>query len=168
MFGSNKKNKRHFKSQSSYLWSIILDVIWIAGCTLTIFYFAGFSEAEMKEEFLNQELVGSSSQRGAQGIQMFLVKYFGKKGIIAVLAIPVVTLSFSLVRELEEFIRYRKRLRLFRNGYNVDFVNEKGKLNLLELLRMFKIKDASSKTKSTKKQQKEIKKSKLYKQLYED
>lgn len=168
MFGSKKRKKKHFKTQYSYLWSIILYVVRTAGCILTFFYFAGFSETEMKEAFLDQELVGSSSQRGAQGIQILLVKNFGKNGILGMLLIAIVVSLFNLGREIEEFFRYRKRLRLFKKGYNVDFINEKGKLRLFDLFQMSKRSYKNTKFDSSKKKQKEIEKSKLYKQLYGD
>ncbi|MBR8534213.1 hypothetical protein KDU71_01460 [Carboxylicivirga sediminis] len=78
------------------------------------------TEEEVYERFANQELIGSSNQRFAQQIQMFLASNWGKRGLV----IGMSLISFVIINEVYSMtftlVRYRRKLKLYKKGIVTD------------------------------------------------
>lgn len=133
---------------------------------------ANMTESEVRGNWLYQELSGDAKGRGAQGIQMLLVYYFGKNGIMFVLVLSVLGFTYHMIKEIREFKRYIKKDRLFRMGLVNDLYDDYKPKSLREhiilLFRKEKDKIIRKKYPSRKKMLENLNKDKLYRKMYGD
>ncbi len=119
------KNIKEYKFQSieSLRSNIIFVCLALFVMIFTGFYILPMTEDEVYENFTNQELIGSSNQRGVQNIQMFLVSNWGKKGLVIGMSIAAIFIIDEVYKIIFTLRRYRKKLKMYRKGL-VDNLND--------------------------------------------
>ena len=111
-----EKNRKNFKSKSTYLIHFINYTIWLAGGLWFLLWGLSASEKELLEMFSDQELTGSSSQRGAQVIEAFLVSKWGKPGLLSIPILVVLGILYYFYKDIFEYIRFLRKDKLYRKG----------------------------------------------------
>ena len=76
-----KKNKR-FKSKKEQLFELSFYGLLLVGELYVLIGVLSQNESDLIEQWGEQQLVGSSGQRSAQAIEMFVINNFGKVGFL--------------------------------------------------------------------------------------
>ncbi len=95
------------------------------------------SEADLIKEFGDQKLIGSSGQRGAQAIQMFVVNNFGKSGMIGMAIIFVIGSVYFLIKKIKEFKRFLKKDKLYNQGLVFDLYDDYKRPSIIQSVKKF-------------------------------
>ncbi|MFW6247398.1 MAG: hypothetical protein ACOC22_04495 [bacterium] len=110
------KTGKHFKTKSQYHTYFFLNLVGFAGTIWMFFWMINSSEQELINIFSNQELSGSSGQKGAQAFEQFLVNKWGKEGLLAVPIVGIIGILYISYKEIFEYIRFLRKDKLFRQG----------------------------------------------------
>ncbi len=126
----------------------------------------GYSEQELVQRFGDQELIGSSNQRGAQAIQMLIVNNFGKEGVVFSALLFLLGALHYLIKEIKEFKRFLKKDKLYNQGLVFDLYDDYKRPSIIQSVKKFFSK-ASKPTKrsypSEKEMEEKLMKNKYYK-----
>lgn len=163
------KRIKYFKSNYEYIKGFIITLIFFIGVTWILIDGLLSTEEELKELFGNQKLIGDASQRGAQIIEMILINRFGKIGLMLVPILGLLGITHILVKDAREYKRFRKRTKLFKEGYVKDMIDDYVPRNIfLRIIDLFRRKETFKiKRKGFSfKERKKIKNDKLYKKMY--
>jgi len=153
------KNKTTYFINLTILATILSLSIWLFIQTLF------FTEAEIIEMFAEQDLIGASSQRGAQSIEMFVAKFFGKIGFLVISGLAILAFTYLFSKELQALIRFLRKGKLFKDGDVNNMYDDYVPSSFLQFIRnLFKHKKKSIKDyPSEKYMQEELKKNKYLK-----
>jgi hypothetical protein len=158
---------RNFKRKSQYFSHFILYLIWLSGGIWILVWGLKTPERELIDFFSNQELSGSSSQRGAQIIEQILANKFGKLGLLSVPVFGILGILYLFIKDLKEYMRYIHKNKLFKAGLVDNLDDDIRQKSIIKSIRdTFSIK--KNKKKYAKKNIKKMKKDQLYKELYGD
>jgi hypothetical protein len=158
---------KKFKSKKQYYIHLLFDLIGLSIAIWLISWIITTNEQELISYFSNQELSGSSSQRGAQIIEQILAEKWGKTGLISIPLLVSCGILYELIREIREYIRYINKEKLYKAGLVDNLDDDIRQKSIIKSIRdIFSIK--KNKKKYAKKNIKKMKKDQLYKELYGD
>ncbi len=107
---------------------------------LSIWFFwqiYGSGEQELIDRFGDQELIGSSNQRGAQAIQMLIVNTWGKAGMVGFAGLFVWGAIHYLIKEIKEFKRFLKKDKLYNQGLVFDLYDDYKRPFIIQSVKKF-------------------------------
>jgi len=109
--------KKKFKEPLTYYWMFFLGAVW-AILTLWVSISLGFfrTEEEVVKMFAERDLIGPAGQRTGILLQQALAHRFGKAGIMALVIGGALGSIFFLWRQVAEYLRYKKKCRLYHEG----------------------------------------------------
>jgi len=126
-----------FKRKSNYIYDLLFR---LGVLSLTIWWFSwlnGYAEQELLEIFGEQDLIGSSGQRGAQVIQMLIVNKLGKLGMTSLATVFVIGALLLFINEFREFIRFLKKDKLYKQGLVNNLEDDYVPVSFFQAIRNF-------------------------------
>jgi hypothetical protein len=124
------KKKRKFKEPTIYYRNFIalsfLGFVFIYSLIYTVLT----PENELKDMFLNRDLIGNSRQRLSIVLEQFVLRNFGKKGFVILSSVLTSFFLDYAFKEINEFLRFKKKNKLYVSGL-VDNLDDDLPRNLL-------------------------------------
>jgi len=118
------KKRKIFKRRFIYIQLLLLRVFVFLLSIWFFFQICRYNEQELIEMFGEQELIGSSNQRGAQAIQMLIINTWGKTGIIVCALLFISGALHYLIKEMKEFKRFLRKDKLYNQGLVFDLYDD--------------------------------------------
>ncbi len=117
-----KIEKKRFKEPSEYYWRFVVGIVFIIASIWISIEMGIFStEEELYDQFVNRKLIGNARQRFAITLQKFLITNFGKPGLMLIPIGGTLGGVIYLWRRIAEYLRYKKKCRLYREGVIKNF-----------------------------------------------
>jgi hypothetical protein len=163
------KKEKYFKERSTYYTHFFIYTGWLVLVCWTFNFFFGFTENEISKSFINQELIGSSSQRMSGAIQEILARKFGKKGILGLTFVGILIGIYAFYKDIFEFRRFLKKEKLFKQGLVDNMYDDYKPRSIFQLIKWVfskKERNTRQKYKDINKLQKDLEKDGLYQKLY--
>jgi hypothetical protein len=113
--------KRRFKEPREYIRNIIFLYTINLGALVLFITLLSKDEQEIYEIFANQDISGTSGHRRRQLFQIFLIRTFGKNGLIVLMVILILLFLIELFSEISAYRRYKHKCKLYHEGIIKNF-----------------------------------------------
>ena len=162
-----KKKNKHFRSRRELISDLFFyGLLFVAGVIFLINILLQ-NENDLIKQWGEQTLDGSSGQRFAQAIEMFIINKFGKRGFfLFFLFIEIFLVTKCLVPSISAYRRFKKREREIREGLRApdDYVDDYERVPLWRKIANLFTKKRKKKYPSERTMRDSLKKNKYYKE----
>ena len=161
-----KKKNQRFKSKKEQLFELSFYGLLLVGELYVLIGVLSQNESDLIEQWGEQQLVGSSGQRSAQAIEMFVINNFGKVGFLVFSLIIDAFLLTGLLKTNSTYRRFKKREREIREGLRApdDYVDDYVRVPLWRKVANLFTKKRKKKYPSEREMRDSLKKNKYYKE----
>ena len=162
-----EKKSKHFKSRKEMISDLFFYGLLFCIGIIFLINILLQSETNLIEQWGKQTLDGSSGQRFAQVIEMFIINKFGKRGFfVFFLLIELFLVTKCLIPTISTFRRFKKREREIREGLRApdDYVDDYVRVPLWRKIANLFTKKRKKKYPSEREMRDSLKKNKYYKE----
>jgi hypothetical protein len=161
--------RRIFKLKSKYYEYLILRFLILGVFSWLFVKTIMYSEIELYGMFANQKLIGIAKQRGAILLEKFIVRNWGKQGMVIAAGLILSGALYFFFKEFFEFRRFLKKEKLFKQGLVDNMYDDYKPRSIFQLIKWVfskKERNTRQKYKDIDKLQKDLEKDGLYQKLY--
>jgi|WetSurMetagenome_2_1015567.scaffolds.fasta_scaffold248685_1 hypothetical protein len=162
---------KNFKLKSKYYEYLILRFLILFVFSWLFVETIMYSEVELFEMFANRKLIGIAKQRGAILLERFIVRNWGKQGMVIAAGLILSGALYFFLKEIFEFRRFLKKEKLFKQGLVDNMYDDHKPRRIFQIIKwVFSKKERNNRQKykfeDINKLQKDLEKDGLYQKLY--
>jgi hypothetical protein len=159
----------NFKWKSAYYRNLIGLSVFVIAFTWLFVNTIMLTEEQIFDLFMNRGLIGRARQRMAIGIEKFIVRNWGKNGLVITNMVITAGAYYIFLKEFFEFRRFLKKEKLFKQGLVDNMYDDHKPQSIFQLIKWVfskKERNTRQKYKDIDKLQKDLEKDGLYQKLY--